>query len=149
MTVACRRKSRLKEINENGYRLKYLNTSSLKCLSERNRRFSQAQATAALKKLKTIRRDKNIYFIPSSEFNAYLKHIKVILSAVKKYRNFSLVTSTLYTVYFFTAAHRGCVDNLGLYLFQKRSGMSDITLRMYAHQIKQRTSHFDVTFDLT
>ena len=25
------------------------------------------------------------YFIPSSEFNAYLKQIKVILSAVKKY----------------------------------------------------------------
>ena len=28
------------------------------------------------------------YFIPSSEFNAHLKQIKVILSAVKKYRNF-------------------------------------------------------------
>ena len=37
-----------------------------------------------------------IYFIPSSEFNAYLKQIKAILSAVKKYRIFSLVTNTIY-----------------------------------------------------
>ena len=37
-----------------------------------------------------------IYFIPSSEFNTYLKQIKVILSAVKKYRIFSLVTNTIY-----------------------------------------------------
>ena len=36
------------------------------------------------------------YFIPSSEFNAYLKQIKVILSAVKRYRFFSLVTKTIY-----------------------------------------------------
>ena len=32
------------------------------------------------------------YFIPSSESSAYLKQIKCILSAVKKYRIFSLVT---------------------------------------------------------
>ena len=40
----------------------------------------------------------NIFFnfIPSSEFSAYLKQIKVILSAVKKYRIFSLVTNTIY-----------------------------------------------------
>ena len=38
----------------------------------------------------------SFYFIPSSEFNAYLKQIKVILSAVKKYRIFSLVTNTIY-----------------------------------------------------
>ena len=36
------------------------------------------------------------YFIPGSEVNAYLKQIKVILSAVKKYRIFSLVTNTIY-----------------------------------------------------
>ena len=36
------------------------------------------------------------YFIPSSEFNAYLKQIKVILSAVKIYRIFSLVMNTIY-----------------------------------------------------
>ena len=36
------------------------------------------------------------YFIPSSEFNAYQKQIKVLLSAVKKYRIFSLVTDTIY-----------------------------------------------------
>ena len=39
---------------------------------------------------------KILYFIPSSEFNAYLKQIKVILSAVKRYRIFSLVTNTIY-----------------------------------------------------
>ena len=36
------------------------------------------------------------HFIPSSEFNAYLKQIKIILSAVKKYRIFSLVMNTIY-----------------------------------------------------
>ena len=36
---------------------------------------------------------KKILFILSSEFNAYLKQIKVILSVVKKYSNFSLVTN--------------------------------------------------------
>ena len=39
---------------------------------------------------------KNIYFIPSSDFNAYLKQIKIILSAVKKYRIFSLVMNTIF-----------------------------------------------------
>ena len=37
-----------------------------------------------------------LYFIPSSEFNAYLKQIKVILSAVKKKSFFSLVTNMIY-----------------------------------------------------
>ena len=60
-------------------------------------------------------------FIPSSESNAYLKQIKVILSAVKKYRIF--FTSDEYDLYFFTVANRGCFDNLGLNFFQKRSGM--------------------------
>ena len=36
-----------------------------------------------------------IYFIPSSEFNAYLKQVKVILSLVKKYRIISLVMNTI------------------------------------------------------
>ena len=36
------------------------------------------------------------YFIPISEFSAYLKQIKVILSGVKKYRIFLLVTNTIY-----------------------------------------------------
>ena len=39
---------------------------------------------------------KTFYFIPRSEFNVYPKQIKVILSAVKRYRIFSLVTNTLY-----------------------------------------------------
>ena len=37
-----------------------------------------------------------VYFILSSEFNAYLKQIKWIMSAVKIYRIFSLVTNTIY-----------------------------------------------------
>ena len=49
------------------------------------------------------------YFIPSSEFNAYLKQIKVILSAVKKYRIF--FTSDEYDLYFFAVANRGCFEN--------------------------------------
>ena len=36
-----------------------------------------------------------IYFISSSEFYACLKQIKVVLSAVKKYRIFSLATNTI------------------------------------------------------
>ena len=36
-----------------------------------------------------------IFFIPRNEFNVYLKQIKVILSAVKKYRIYSLVTNTI------------------------------------------------------
>ena len=41
---------------------------------------------------------KSVYFIPSSVFNAYLTQIKVILSAVKKYRIFPLVTNTIYII---------------------------------------------------
>ena len=39
---------------------------------------------------------KNLYFIRSSESSAYLKQIKGILSAVRKYRIFSLVTDTIF-----------------------------------------------------
>ena len=63
----------------------------------------------------TKNEDMPIYFIPSSEVNAYLKQIKGILSAVKKYRIFSLVTNTIFI--FFTVANRGCFDNLGLKFF--------------------------------
>ena len=39
-------------------------------------------------------RNSRFYFIPSNnESNAYLKRIKVVLSTVKEYRIFSLVTS--------------------------------------------------------
>ena len=58
-----------------------------------------------------------IYFIPNGEFDAYLKQIKVRLSAAKKYRIFSL--SDEYDLYFFTVANRGCFDNLGLNFLQK------------------------------
>ena len=69
------------------------------------------------------------YFIPSSEFSAYLMQIKVVLSAVKKISYF--FTSDEYDLYFFTVANRGCFDNLGLNFFQKRPGMhrSCLTLR--------------------
>ena len=77
-----------------------------------------------------------LFFIPSSEFNAYLKQIKVILSAVKKYRIFSLVTNTIHM--FFTVANRGCFDNVGLNFFQKGSGMhrSCLTLRYGGTHVK-------------
>ena len=48
-------------------------------------------------------------FNPSSEFSAYIKQIKVVLSTVKKYRIFSLVTNTIYI--FFIVANRGCLDS--------------------------------------
>ena len=62
-----------------------------------------------------------IYFIPSSDFNAYPKQTKVILSAVKKYPIF--FTSDEYDLYFFTVANRGCFNNLVLTFFQKKSGV--------------------------
>ena len=69
----------------------------------------------------------------------------------EKISYFSLVTNTIYT--FFTVANRGYFDNLGLHFFLKKVWkalfLSDITLRMYARKIKQLTSHFDVTFELT
>ena len=60
------------------------------------------------------------YFILNSEFNAYLKQIKVILSTVKKMYFF---TSDEYSFYFFTVAYRGNFNNLGVNFFAKRSGM--------------------------
>ena len=54
----------------------------------------------------------HFYFIPSSEFNAYLKQTKIILSAVKKYRIFFI--SDEYDLYFFTVANRGFSTIWGL-----------------------------------
>ena len=51
--------------------------------------------------------------MPSSEFNAYLKHIAVVLSVVKKYRKNSFFTSDEYDLYFFFAvANSGYFDNV-------------------------------------
>ena len=62
-------------------------------------------------------------FILSSEFNAYLKKIKVVLSTLKKNR--------IRFLFFFTVANRDYFDNIGLNFFPKRSGMhcSCLTLR--------------------
>ena len=60
-----------------------------------------------------------IYFIASSEFNAYLKQIKNIIVCSEKISYF--FTSDEYDLYFFTGANRGCFDNVGLNFFQKRS----------------------------
>ena len=57
-----------------------------------------------------------IYFIPSSEFNAYLEQIKVVDCL-------QFFTSDEYGLYFFTVANRGYFDNLGFNFFPKRSGM--------------------------
>ena len=77
-----------------------------------------------------------IYFIPSNEFNAYLKQIKVIVSAVKKISYF--FTSDEYNLYFVTVANRGCFDNLVFNFSPKRSGLHHSCLTLcYAHQLKQ------------
>ena len=77
-----------------------------------------------------------IYFFRSSEFNAYLKQIKVVLSTVKK--NIVFFTSDEYDLYFFTVANRGYFDNLGPNFFPKRSGMhcSCLTLRYGCTHVK-------------
>ena len=89
-------------------------------------------------------------FIPSSEFNAYLKQIKVVLTTVKKYRIFSLVTNTIYI--FHCSKQRHFRQFRAKFLPEKvRNALfeSDVTLRMYARQIKLMTPHFYVTFELT
>ena len=58
-----------------------------------NQQVTHLDVDQCLSEYKTIYR---IYFIPSSESSAYLKQIKCILSAVKKYRIFSLVTDTIF-----------------------------------------------------
>ena len=40
--------------------------------------------------------DRAFYFIPSSEVNAYLPLIKVLMFTLKKYRIFSLVKNTIF-----------------------------------------------------
>ena len=75
------------------------------------------------------------YFIPSSEFNAYLKLIKrFCLHEEISY----FFTSDEYFLYFFTLVNRGCFDNLGLNFFRKRSGMhrSCLTLRYECTHVK-------------
>ena len=72
--------------------------------------------------------DNTFYFIPSSEFCAYLKQISHTVCSEKISYIF---TSDEYDLYFFTVANRGCFDNLGLNFFKNRSGMhrSCLTLR--------------------
>ena len=76
-----------------------------------------------------------------SEFNAYLKQIKEILSAVKKVDFYSLVTK-------FSLQQTEAVSTiLGLISSEKiwnPAFLSDITLRSYARQIRILTSHFEV-----
>ena len=62
---------------------------------------------------------KYFYFIPSSEFNAYLKQVKKVIVCSETISYF--FTGDEYDVYFFTVANRGCFDNLGLNFFQNRS----------------------------
>ena len=81
------------------------------------------------------------YFISSSEFNAYLKQMKVILSAVKKYRIFSVVMNT---IYIFHCSKRWPFRQFRAPFLPGKIwnalSLSDITLRMHARQIKQLTS---------
>ena len=61
-------------------------------------------------------------------------------------------TSEEYDLYFSLQQTEATSINTGLYFFPKRSGMhsfmSGITLRIYARQIKQLTSHIDVFVSL-
>ena len=54
------------------------------------------KTTTQQQQSKLVGVSRTFYFIPSSESSAYLKQIKCILSAVKKYRIFSLVTDTIF-----------------------------------------------------
>ena len=79
--------------------------------------------------------DKTLNFISSSEFNAYLKQIKVILSAVK---NVFFFTSDEYNFILFHRSKQRLFYNLGLNFFQKNSGMysSSLTLRYGSTHVK-------------
>ena len=87
-----------------------------------------------------------LYFILSSEFNAYLNQIKVLLSTVIKYCIFSPVENT---IYIFSRQQTEAILTIGALFLLKKSWnaslVSGIKLRTYARQIKQLTSHFDVT----
>ena len=59
------------------------------------------------------------YFIPSSEFNVYLKQIKS--GNVDSGKISYFFTSDEYDLYLFIVANRDYFDNLGLNFFPKRS----------------------------
>ena len=78
------------------------------------------------------------YFIPSSEFNAYLKQIKVILSALKIYRIF--FTSAEYDIYFSLQQTEAVSTIQGLFFPEKIRNtpfLSDITVQTYPRQIQR------------
>ena len=62
-----------------------------------------------------------IYFIPSSEFNAYLQQIKVVFFTVKNVKYF--FTSDENDLYYFTVTgpNGGYFDNSSFNFFPKRS----------------------------
>ena len=69
---------------------------SVHCHKKQLNQKTQCKIHAAETHVNTYDTRKAIYFIPSSEFKAYLKQLKVLLSVVKKYCIFSLVTNTIY-----------------------------------------------------
>ena len=74
----------------------------------------------------------------------------MILSTVKKYHIF--FTSDEYALYFFHCSKQRQFRQFRTKFLPEKiwnaSYLSDTMLRMYARQIKQTTSHFDVTFEL-
>ena len=61
-----------------------------------------------------------------------------------------LFTSDEYDIYFFHCSkQRQFRQFRASFLSKKGLFVSYITIRMYARKIKQLTSHFDVTFELT
>ena len=83
----------------------------------------------------------DFYSIPSSEFNAYLKQIKVILSTVKKYPIIPPVTNT---IYIFSLCSRGFFDHIGLHFFQKGSRMHCLCLTL-----RYGSTHVNRVTDIT
>ena len=77
-----------------------------------------------------------VYFVPSSESNAYLMQIKVIFSTVKKYRIFPLVTSM---IFIFHCSKQRLFRQFTAYLLPEKVRnapfLSDIMLWTYARHI--------------
>ena len=90
-----------------------------------------------------------IYFIPSSGFSAYLKHIKVVFPTVK---NIVFLASGEYDLYFFAEENRGYLTvanrcyfhNIGLNFFPKRSECNILDCH-YAAVVRTSNEATDVT----
>ena len=84
----------------------------------------------------------NISFIPSSEFNAYLKQIKVLLSTVKKYRIFSLVKNT---IYIFSLQQTEAISTIQGFISSRKERECTVHVWHYATGVLASNKATDVT----